>query len=320
MDDPGEDVARHSPSAANASDSPKPSTANGDNTVRVSRHGSHEGDQTQPPRRNPPPTSQQSSQAPAVVLEHWDGDRPPAVSPSDLPRDLAAPPEVDKTTTPADPVQSQPMTTSTSATSHPSDKDSTPPPAAYGTRSRNKPGVPRPNYAEDVEMDFETAPHQPNGGDHSSMDLSSRSPPPIDSRQSPVPAAVKAAGPTANGWSAVNANASIPGTSLFSANPNARMPHGKKRKVAEVQGNGTAHSQSPAPSTQAVTRRSNAVPASTTSATPVSNMFAFEKCRNLVNKQGKLVADDGTVFSPNGKCSTSLHLRRLLISSCLMFH
>src|SRR6266480_2034992 len=58
--------------------------------------------------------------------------------------------------------QSHPMTTSTSTSSHLSNKDSPPPQTGYGTRSRNRPGAPRPNYAEDVEMDFEMAP-QANG-------------------------------------------------------------------------------------------------------------------------------------------------------------
>jgi len=214
-------------------------------------------------------------------------------------------PDVDNTSTPAEPAQSHPMTTTTSASSHLSNKDSNPAGAAYGTRSRNRPGVPRPNYAEDVEMDFEVA-QQANGAEHSSMDLSSHSPPATDSRQSPSPGG-KRGTPAANGWNALNGNSSsIPGTSHFSANPNARMPHSRKRKAAEVQGTASAHSQSPAPSVPVVTRRANAAAtaasqASSYSYMPDNNMFSFDRCRSSLNKQGRLVADDGTVFSVNGK-------------------
>src|ERR1700712_5257439 len=57
------------------------------------------------------------------------------------------------------PLQSQPMTATTSNSSHTSAKETKEPKdaaaaAPYGTRSRNRAGA-RPNYAEDVEMDFE---------------------------------------------------------------------------------------------------------------------------------------------------------------------
>jgi len=204
----------------------------------------------------------------------------------------SAQPEVDHTSTPA---QSHPMTTSTSTSSHLSNKDSPPPKTGYGTRSRNRPGAPRPNYAEDVEMDFEMAP-QANGRDHSSMDLSSNSPPAIELRQSPTLPS-KRGNQTSNGWNALNNNSSsIPGMSHFPANPNARVPHSRKRKAAEAS---AGQSQSPAPATQTLTRRSQANAAQIHPPVRESNMLSFEKYRAIL-KHGKLVADDGSSFSVNG--------------------
>lgn len=297
MGELGDDVDRASPSNSHAVEPPNMSTAPGDEAVQGSRRGSEQQEQLQAPEPEPAQTSEQPAEVP--VAEVLSDETQPAMESTGNPRN-SVPPDVGNTTTPAEPAQSHPMTAITSTSSHLSNKDSTPPPAAYGTRSRNRPGAPRPNYAEDVEMDFETAP-QANGGDHSSMDLSSHSPPAIDSRQSPGPGGIKRGTPATNGWNALNSNPSIPGTSLFSANPSARMPHGKKRKAAEVQGNDTGHSQNPAPSSQAMTRRANAAAVNASnSIVPENNMFSFDKCRAVLNKQGKLVADDGTVFSVNG--------------------
>ena len=220
--------------------------------------------------------------------------------------------EADHTST----AQSHPMTTSTSTSSHLSNKDSPPPQTGYGTRSRNRPGAPRPNYAEDVEMDFEMAP-QANGRDHSSMDLSSNSPPAIESRQSPTLPS-KRSSQTTNGWNATSS--SIPGTSLFSANPNARGPHSRKRKAAEAQGAGAGQSQSPAPATQTMTRRTHANAAQMTPPMRESNMLSFDRYRAVL-KHGKLVADDGSSFSVNGTCPTRHSLASALFltasRSCL---
>jgi hypothetical protein len=143
-------------------------------------------------------------------------------------------------------------------------------------------------------MDFEQA----NAAERSSTELSSQSPADFSSRQSPAPSG-KTPGTAANGWSAMNSTSAIPGTSTFSANPNVSVPH-RKRKAHQTQNatNG-ALPVHPAPS-QPATRRSAP---SAVAAPPVRefNMFSFDKCRSLVNKAGKLVADDGTVFAKNGK-------------------
>lgn len=191
---------------------------------------------------------------------------------------------------PEEPAQSHPMTTTTSASSR---QESPAAATGYGTRSRNRPGATRPNYAEDVEMDFEQA----NGGEHSSTELSSQSPADFSSRQSPAPSSKKPGAGT-NGWSALNSTSGIPGTSTFSANPNVSVPHRKRKAHQSQNATNGALPVHPAPA-QAATRRSAP---SAIAAPPVRecNMFSFEKCRSFVNKAGKLVADDGTVFAKNG--------------------
>ena len=294
MGEPADDVDRSSSSDPQAVEPRNMSTAPGEDNTQDSVRGAEGSEamdlQAQSLKETTRPTIGETHHNAAAVPQDSRGSAVPDV---DNPSNLAEPPH------------SHPMTTTTSASSHLSNKDSSSHAAAYGTRSRNRPGVPRPNYAEDVEMDFEVT-HQANGAEHSSMDLSSHSPPATDSRQSPAPGA-KRGTPTTNGWNATNSNSSsIPGTSLFSANPNARMPHSRKRKAADVQGTISTHSQSPAPSAPAVTRRANAAATAATQASPYSyvsdnNMFSFERCRASLNKQGKLVADDGTLFSVDGK-------------------
>jgi hypothetical protein len=166
-------------------------------------------------------------------------------------------------------------------------------------------------------MDFEMPP-QTNGRDHSSMDLSSNSPPAIESRQSPsLPSKRSNHTSNGNGWNPLNNNSSfIPGTSLFSANPNARVPHSRKRKAAEAQGAGAGQSQSPAPAAQAVTRRTHANAAAQIAPTVrESNMLSFDKHRAIL-KHGKLVADDGSSFSVNGTCK---HFNRVVACNFLSF-
>jgi hypothetical protein len=272
MGDPGDDGDKASPTSSH---DVKPVTS-GEEVIQVSRRG--------------------SEQLHKRIMEANmdDASKNGSVAPSEAR-------EVDHTSTPAEPVQSHPMTTTTSTSSHLSNKDSTPPQTGYGTRSRNRPGAPRPNYAEDVEMDFEMAP-QTNGRDHSSMDLSSNSPPAIESRQSPAPSS-KRGNQTSNGWNSLNNNSSsIPGTSLFSANPNARVPHSRKRKATEAQSTGVGQSQSPAPTTQTVTRRTHANATQINPPMRESNMLSFDKHRAIL-KHGKLVADDGSSFSVNGTCN-----------------
>ena len=236
------------------------------------------------------------------------------VEPSDQPsgKQLDRSPSGSRRPTPAptaatdEPPVSHPMTTTTSASSR---QESPTQAVGYGTRSRNRGGN-RPNYAEDVEMDFE----KPQVLDTQSPALSSESVPEVASRESPAPPAVKKQSAASNGWSAMNTNtgsvsasvsgSGIPGTSTFSANPNVTVPHARKRKAAHAQPatNGSSPAQPAQPAQPAPSRRNASAAISTvsTAASRESNLYSFRKSHALLNKAGKLVADDGTTFAKDG--------------------
>ena len=208
------------------------------------------------------------------------------------------------TTTPAgndQPPQSQPMTASNSASSHASLKEMKEPAAApYGTRSRNRPGVSRINYAEDsIEMDFETSAALANGNP---SDAPSRASVVTERRQSPTTGGKKANGVGQASWgnNASNSkeaasNLSIPGTSTFSANPNSNSAQPPKRRKNAAAHSNAAHAG--APSHAQARRANNAMIAANNSRE--TNMMTFERTGGIL-KNGVLEADDGRTVSVNG--------------------
>ncbi|TKA63533.1 hypothetical protein B0A49_11314 [Cryomyces minteri] len=181
-----------------------------------------------------------------------------------------------------------------------------PDPSPYGTRSRNRTGNPRPNYAEDrdadMELDLRTTFAAVNGASKKRAVASasvSLSPSGGEDRRSPAPVAskftaVNGAGQVPHPHSAPRDT--IPGTSSFSANPSGDVapPPSKKRKAAgnahTVESGGNLHTPS-----AVVRRAANAKPAGDERAT---NMMLFEKTGARL-KNGKLVADDGTSIAIN---------------------
>lgn len=169
----------------------------------------------------------------------------------------------------------------------------------YGTRSRNRPGRARINYAEDLELDYEHT----NGVDHGNADSarqSSADPP------SPKQAPVEKRSAAVNGSRTSEAQAAATG---LNNTQSASAAVSRKRKAQTMQ-NGTGHisgqaAAAPVPAvpattqhtTSATTRRS--VPQSSSNIAHASNIFTFERSKALV-KNGKLVADDGTVFRVEG--------------------
>lgn len=170
--------------------------------------------------------------------------------------------------------------------------------APYGTRSRQRTGGSRPNYAEDKDTEMDTE----MNGTHTKA---------LPARKSggfaesyPVEALLDA--PSRRGFSAVNgvprpasSNAqapkdSIPGTSTFAANPTTTTTS-KKRKQ-------------PGSSTTAAAVTSHSVPArpkgtagTASRLQPETNMMTFERCGGFLGADRQLAADDGTVISVNGK-------------------
>ncbi|TVY83425.1 Lid2 complex component snt2 [Lachnellula suecica] len=201
---------------------------------------------------------------------------------------------------------SQPMSASLSNSSNRSLKDATGiatgSAAPYGTRSRNRTGTSRPNYAEDKELDaeFEVAPaakenlgRKARATDTGASDAGKPTGP---GRKAP------AAGPEGDQAAQNHHRDPIPGTSTFSANPTvagASTQASKKRKAA-AQSTANQPQQAPSQSTlpvQTVTRRTS-MAAQVAAGFRETNMLSFENCAGHL-KGKKLVADDGTILEVN---------------------
>ncbi|KAF2278100.1 uncharacterized protein EI97DRAFT_492672 [Westerdykella ornata] len=211
------------------------------------------------------------------------------------------------------PPQSQAMTATETASSQASEKESTkePTPAPYGTRSRNRLGASRINYAEDVEMDFEMA--QPpasatTSGPPSRASLATEGGQP--SAAGGKKGASAAQGHASWGTHAATPkeqppNANIPGTSTFTAVPHSHSaPPPKRRKNAASHATNGSHASATAPSQGAggggagkrAYPASNAM--SVANASRESTMMTFEKTKGLL-VNGRLEADDGQTVSVN---------------------
>jgi hypothetical protein len=208
---------------------------------------------------------------------------------------------------------SQPMTKTVSSSSIPPGMDTstagdTVGPSPYGTRSRNKAGNARPNYAEDREVDTESdrasakKSQASNGavmlgqthavdGDRSTGMNTRRS-----SNAAPGSATSKA-GPV------TNAKEGIPGMSSFPLNSEAiasSLPTTSKKRKAPG-GGVTTSTTSPQPGQPASHGSSRKATTTTSSARyRETNMLTFESSQGFL-KDGKLKADDGTILGINGE-------------------
>ena len=182
------------------------------------------------------------------------------------------------------------------STEPPTSASSTPAatPVPYGTRSRNR-GSHRPNYAEDhdIDRDLEVITSKNNTSKRPSTlsQGTNRNSTPISEPEKPVGVNTRRTQAVINS----STKEPIPGTSTFSANPNAG--HGtRKRKQPgsnqSVQGSAT-------PNGTHSTKRFIAA-SSRPEGSSLSNMMTFNNSRGYL-KNGKLRADDGTVLAPNGK-------------------
>lgn len=230
------------------------------------------------------------------------------------------PPQKNESSQRALTLESQPMTKTSSSSSVPSgmavNTADNAGPSPYGTRSRNKAGNARPNYAEDREMDVESdwaaaKKSQASAGAGSSgqalagdSDKSTGVNTRRSSNTTPASAAANKAGPTGN------AKDGIPGMSSFSLNAEAHAsPIPATSKKRKAPGGGVAASTASHNSGQATSHG-----ASRRAATAVSsaryretNMLTFENSQGYL-KDGKLKADDGTNLSINGE-SGGCHVR-----------
>jgi hypothetical protein len=178
--------------------------------------------------------------------------------------------------------QSQPMTATASASSqNPAQDDADGNPAApYGTRSRNRPGGARPNYADDKELDME-------------IEAAGRIKAAPKKAASTVPPPAEPA-PTSFGFAAIN-SVSTPNNvpPVATAAPPQPAPAKKRKQPASNNpiSNGTAPSYNAGPRARAPI--SNAY--------VETNMMSFSRCGQKLNNKKQLVADDGTTLAANGK-------------------
>lgn len=251
-------------------------------------------DETQ---ESPPPEPEQSGDATIVM------DNAPVSNEPDKPSD----------TNGADAPESQPMAKSESSSSTPSAKDAVtdgmPTAIPYGTRSRNRTGNPRPNYAEDREIDLELeivpSTQQSNARKNKVAE-------PSTATDVARPTATSRKGPNYEVEQSPQVQSHhkepIPGTSSFSANPAiASQPNGhnvsngsKKRKAANQPSIAQQQQQMTFPNLNphTVTRGSHTA-AQGNGGVQDSNMLTFDTCQGRPTG-GTLVSDDGTVLKVNG--------------------
>ena len=213
------------------------------------------------------------------------------------------------------PLDSQPMITNLSSSFVPPAQTAnamdTSGPSPYGTRSRNRNGNTRPNYAEDRELDMDYDLSTGKKSQASSGPTSSNTShvgetnqvPTVSTRRSSITGSVAGLGKT----SASNPMPKdyIPGMSSFSLNPEvnpAPQPPSKKRKAP---GGGSTTS---IPSLENAQITAYAPPRRTVSTAAIAktretNMLSFETCQGYL-KNGKLKADDGTLLGLNGMCAS----------------
>lgn len=202
-------------------------------------------------------------------------------------------------------------------------------PSPYGTRSRNRTGRARPNYAEDkdFDMDFENYPDKKDEADPKKPTKQANVPTQpseaprtaTPSTRKPLPngdgakqaAAAKdqpqpsgQAGAPAPSSSTVATGSSSSSNTTAAATSTTTTQTSKKRKAGTQNGVGNANqpqnsaAHTPAPSASNPKKSSG-------SALPgyaESNMLSFDNCKGRP-LNGTLVADDGTTLAVNGKPS-----------------
>lgn len=197
----------------------------------------------------------------------------------------------------------------------------------YGTRSRNRTGRARPNYAEDkdFDMDFDNYPDKKDDSDSKKPMKQANIPPtPSEAPRTATPSTRK---PLPNGDGAKQAatpkdpsqqpgqsHAPAPSsTSVASAATATTAQSSKKRKAGAQNGGGNANqsqtnaAQAPAASASNQRKSSGGV----LTGYAESNMMSFDNCKGRpINDT--LVADDGTTLAVNGKPSLmrGMHLVR----------
>lgn len=175
--------------------------------------------------------------------------------------------------------------------------------AGYGTRSRNRSGQSRPNYAEDkdIENDVYDFYNESKDGEvkrpsrHTAAAANSEVTAANTSSRKTTTATMDDAKATAitNGVKETNAATSSSNSTSTSTQPS------RKRKATAA----TGASQANGGSTTVATRRGAQATQATGTAWPETNLLTFENCKARP-QNGRMVADDGTVLEANGESRT----------------
>lgn len=172
--------------------------------------------------------------------------------------------------------------------------------AGYGTRSRNRTGNARPNYAEDRDYDVEMFDHDHDKAQQTSKKGSRLSNAANQGDGAPANASArKSSGDEPRGAMSQNGSkehtpGGTTGSSSAAQASNGTSQPSRKRKAAGAaqQANSSAAATS---SRRAVTSTEN----STASQWTGTNLLTFTNSRARL-QEGRLVADDGTVLEANG--------------------
>ena len=228
--------------------------------------------------------------------------------PSKSPRQNSVPP-LEPSPKPPIP-ESQAMTTSSSSSSLPPEpQPETTGPSPYGTRSRNRTGNARINYAEDREVDADyewTSSKKPQGNSGSAA---SAALPPGDSDKVSAGNTRRSSATALNGLVPNNKgafptpqNTDLPGMSTFSAYPDPHAASAVPASTRKRKTPGTGHAAS---HTTALTAQSAALGSSKRNSASLlargikANLMTFESCQGYLTN-GTLQSDDGTVLAVNG--------------------
>lgn len=159
---------------------------------------------------------------------------------------------------------------------------------AYGTRSRGR-NAPRPNYAEDRDLDADIDLSAPNSksAKRNSGAPNNANGANLDEKTSSAPRKSLSNGQNANG-----AKDAIPGTSSFSARPDdVNGSNLRKRKQP-------ASTPSSTPNSGGAVKKIFTSPPGDSEGGYFTNMVSFENSGPYL-QDGKLIADDGTTFALN---------------------
>lgn len=199
-----------------------------------------------------------------------------------------AAPQQTSTTSSFKAVNMAPQQTSPDA-AQPANSTNMPADATYGTRSRNRAGNPRPNYAEDQDMDFEY-----------STNASKKKAAATDSAASAAQSTGEAKRARDFAQLITNADGTPPvlnGASAKELTPGPAATVSKKRKAV---GPPAALTQTP-PTSNSPAQSATRKVAAPSAVARETNVMSFLKHKHTLNKKGELIADDGTKLSPNGK-------------------